>query len=270
MNPGLKLKKIREDLGLRYRDVEHASNVIAKRRRNSDFVVGLSRLADIENRNVVPSLHRLYTLCSIYRIDFEDALRWYGVPLDEIWADATNVHPPNTHLVDLYRSPHGAPNIPLQIDPGVDFDKTQFLNRIVRRWGPVPVLMLDALDLDSGRYGMIGWEDTRMSPLLRPGAIVQIDTNRRQILDGSWTSEFDRPIYFLETRDGYACCWCSRAGDKLILQPHHGSPNSPEIVDYNQDIDIIGQVIGVAMHLTPESAPPRPARRRTRAVSVPK
>ena len=83
-------------------------------------------------------------------------------------------------------------------------------------------------------------------------------------------SEFDRPIYFLETRDGYACCWCSRAGDKLILQPHHGSPNSPEIVDYNQDIDIIGQVIGVAMHLTPESAPPRPARRRTRAVSVPK
>lgn len=270
MNPGLKLKKIREDLGLRYRDVEHASNIIATRRKSSDFVVRLSRLADIENRSVVPSLHRLYSLCSIYRIDFEEVLSWYRVPLSEIWADAIHAYPPNTHLVDIYRSPQGAASLPLQIDPGVDFNKTQFLSRIVRRWGSVPVLMLNAFDFDNGRYGMIGWEDRRMSPLLRPGAIVQIDTNRRQILDSAWTSEFDRPIYFLEMRSGYACCWCSRAGDKLILQPHHGSPDVPEIVDFNRDVDVVGRVIGVAMHLTPDPAPPRPARRRTRAVSAPK
>ena len=270
MNPGLKLKKAREDLGLRYRDVEHASNEIAGRRKCSDFIVGLSRLADIENRGVVPSIHRLYSLCSIYRIDFEEVLGWYGVPLSEIWADAMTVNPPNTHLVDIYRSPQGKARVPLQLDPGVDFSKTQFLSRLVQSWGSVPVLMLSALDFDNGRYGMIGWDDNRMAPLLRPGAIVQIDTNRRQIVESGWSTELERPIYFLEMRTGYACCWCSRAGEKLILQPHHSSPSTPEIVDFKQDVDIVGQVVGVAMHITPRPTAPRPTRRRIRAGSAPR
>jgi transcriptional regulator with XRE-family HTH domain len=270
MDPGLRLKNIREGLGLRYRDVAHAANIIAKRRKSSDFAIGLSRLADIENRGVMPSLHRLYSLCAIYRIDFEEVLEWYGVPLGEIWADATTVQPPNTHPIDIYDPKQAWVRLPLQIDPGVDFNKTQFLSRIVQRWGKVPLMMLGSLDLDRSRYGMIGWEDTRMSPLLKPGAIVQIDTQRRQIENGGWTSEFDRPIYFLQLRSGYACCWCNRNGDQLFLQPHHASPHPPEIVNFKQDVDVIGQVVGVAMHLTPDSIPnPSPARK-LRAVSAPK
>jgi len=270
MDPGLRLKNIREGLGLRYRDVEHASNVIAKRRKSSDFAVGLSRLADIENRGVVPNPHRLYSLCAIYRIDFEEALGWYGVPLSELWADATTAHPPNTHLIDVYRPSHGEVRLPLHVDPGVDFDKTQFLSRVVMRWGSAPVFMLNALDLDTGRYGMVGWEDMRMFPLLRPGAIVQIDTQRRQIQDSGWSNEFERPIYFLELRSGYACCWCSRSGEKLILQPHHASPEPPEIVDAKRDVDIIGQVVGVAMHLTRAPSPAAGARKKTRGVAAPR
>jgi transcriptional regulator with XRE-family HTH domain len=270
MDPGLRLKNIRESLGLRYRDVEHASNVIAKRRKSSDFAVGLSRLADIENRGVIPSVQRLYSLCAIYRIDFEEALEWYGVPLGQIWADATTVHPPNTHPISLHEPAHGAVRLPIQIDPGIDFNKTQFLSRIVQRWGSVPLVMLGAANLDSVRFGMIGWEDTRMFPLLRPGAIVQIDTQRRQIENRSWTSEFERPIYFLELRTGYACCWCSRSGDQLILQPHHGSPDAPEVLKFRQDVDVIGQIVGVAMHLTPESSGSPQSNRRLRAASTPK
>ena len=270
MDPGLRLKNVRERLGLRYRDVEQASNIIAKRRKSSDFVVGLSRLADIENRGVIPSLHRLYSLCSIYRLDFEAALGWYGIPLGEIWADATTVHPPSSHLVDIFRSPNASVSLPLHIDPGVDLAKTQFLSRLIQQWGVVPLMMLKGLDLERGRYGMIGWEDERMSPLLRPGAIVQIDTQRRQILDGGWTSEFDRPIYFLELRSGYACCWCSRSGDNLILQPHQASSQPPEIVDFKKDVDVIGQVTGVAMQFSPPSSSGRSAKKRPRVVSAPK
>jgi hypothetical protein len=39
----------------------------------------LSRLADIENRDTVASIYRLYTLCAIYRLDFDEVLEWYGV-----------------------------------------------------------------------------------------------------------------------------------------------------------------------------------------------
>ena len=42
---GQKLKRIRERLGLKYRDVEEASTRIAEANQNDKFVVALSRLA---------------------------------------------------------------------------------------------------------------------------------------------------------------------------------------------------------------------------------
>ncbi len=53
--PGLRMRQTRERLGLTYRDVESASFQIAAKRGRPDFILHISRLADIENRNVVPS-----------------------------------------------------------------------------------------------------------------------------------------------------------------------------------------------------------------------
>ena len=85
--PGEKLKRIREKLHLTYRDVEKASQVIAARRRNDEFAVALSRLADIEHKGTVPTIFRLYTLSAIYRLDLWEMLGWYGVPVDSLAAD---------------------------------------------------------------------------------------------------------------------------------------------------------------------------------------
>ena len=51
---GQRLKRARERLKLRFRDVEEASAKIAAKRGNDEFVVALSRLADIENKGTVP------------------------------------------------------------------------------------------------------------------------------------------------------------------------------------------------------------------------
>lgn len=77
-----------------------------------------------------------------------------------------------------------------------------------------------------------------------PGAIVLIDEQCKRILPGPWRRESERPIYFLQTRGGYVCCWCAR--ERRILQPHHLSPEPLRIVDAEQT-DIVGQVVGVAM-----------------------
>jgi hypothetical protein len=37
--------------------------------------------------------------------------------------------------------------------------------------------------------------------------------------------------------------------DKLILQPHPASLCSPEVYKYPSDIDMVGQVIGIATRL---------------------
>ena len=43
--PGQKLKRVRERLNLRFREVEEASAKIAQRRNNDEFIVALEPLA---------------------------------------------------------------------------------------------------------------------------------------------------------------------------------------------------------------------------------
>ena len=269
IEPGLRLKSVREKLGLRYREVEQASNQIARRRHNSDFVLGLSRLADIENKGVVPSLHRLYSLCAIYRLDYEEVLSWYGIETAQIWQDATLVQPENTHPLDIGGSRRASVSLPLHLDPGVDLDQTTYLSRVIQDWGRIPLSLLETLDIDRYRYGMVGFQDTMMHPMIPPGSLVQIDDSRRDIAQGTWANEFERPIYFLEFRDRYACCWCSVSEKHLILQPHSGSPDAPEIVDSARDVDVIGQVVGVAMQLTPQPEKRRRLKKKARSATAP-
>src|SRR5580692_4515941 len=83
-----RLKRVRDRLTLTIRDVEEASRKIASRHKNDEFVIGLSRLSEIENKGTVPTIYRLYSLCSIYRLDVTDVLEWYGVDTGELGADA--------------------------------------------------------------------------------------------------------------------------------------------------------------------------------------
>lgn len=88
-----------------------------------------------------------------------------------------------------------------------------------------------------------------MYPLLQPDSLVLIDDSQRKIVNTGWNNEFERPIYFFEHRNGYACSWCILTDKTLMLQPHPASMCSPEIFKYPEEIDLIGQVTGVAMRL---------------------
>jgi len=246
---GQRLKRARERLNLRYREVEEASLRIAQRRRNDEFVIALSRLADIENKGTVPTIYRLYSLCSIYRLDFQQVLEWYGVDLSALPADSLSVIIERTHPVGYSPDDRGDVLLPLTLDPGLDPRRTTYLSRMIQKWGRLPLMLLNGLDLKNHRYGFIGTEDWTMYPLLQPGSFVLIDETRRKLVTSGWAHEFERPIYFFEHRNGYACCWCNLAENRLVLQPHTASGCNPEIFLYPDEIDVIGQVTGVAMRL---------------------
>jgi hypothetical protein len=139
--------------------------------------------------------------------------------------------------------------VPLALDPGVDPNKTMFLSRMISKWGKLPISLLNTMEIKKFRYAFIGAEDWNMYPLIQPGALITIDDSRRKIINSGWSNEFERPIYFMEHRNGYACCWCTVNGDTLVLQPHPASLCPPQVFKYPLDIDIIGQVTGVAMLL---------------------
>ncbi|MGH9560242.1 MAG: hypothetical protein ACRD3S_02210, partial [Terracidiphilus sp.] len=126
--------------------------------------------------------------------------------------------------------------------------------RMVEVWGEVPVQLLQRLDVRHCQYGYVGTDDFTMYPLLRPGSFVQIESYPTRLQTAQWRTEFDRPIYFIELRDGYACSWCEIRGSQLTLIPHPLSGSTIRQFVYPSDAEIIGQVTGVAMRLVPAEA----------------
>jgi|SRR5579871_1454723 len=258
---GEKLRRARERLKLTYRDVAEASKEIAQRRGSSEFLISLSRLADIENGGRVPTMYRTYSLCAIYRLDLHEVLRWYGVPVETLVGESLQIGLEETHPIEV--TPNGQAPIPQPLEGKIDLNRTTFLSHLIRQWGKVPLSFINGLDYRRHRYGLIGWEDWSMFPLLRPGSLVMIDENRRRIAKGGWTNEFDRPIYFLEHREGFACGWCALNRDRLLMQPHPASDKQPSVFRYPDEIEVLGQVAGVAMLLEPRK------RRGARPATVP-
>jgi transcriptional regulator with XRE-family HTH domain len=259
--PGERLKRVRERLSLTYRDVERACHELAERRGNDEFAVALSRLADIENKGTVPTIFRLYSLCAVYRLDWEEVLGWYGVPLGMLPADSLRTPLAQTHVAHF--APAAGFPVPQPADFQIDLNTTTFLSHLIRQWGKTGLSFLNGWDPRQHRYGFIGLEDSSMYPILRPGSLVLIDESRRRIATEGWTNEGDRPIYFLENRGGYRCGWCTSYGGQILVQPHPSSHRKPDLYDAGE-IDVIGQVSGVAMLLLEQGK-----RRRARTGATP-
>jgi hypothetical protein len=185
--------------------------------------------------------------------------------MEQLASEALYIGLNETHAIHF--KPGGVITVPQPLDSQIDLDKTTFLSRLIRNWGRMPFQFLNGLDLRQHLYGFIGLEDWSMFPILQPGSLVMIDESRRKIAISGWTNEFDRPIYFFEHRGGYVCGWCSLSGDDLLIQPHPASQQQLLVFEYPKEVDIIGQVIGVAMllesrkrhHSRSAAVPARPA-----------
>jgi transcriptional regulator with XRE-family HTH domain len=249
MEPGRQLKSIREKLLLKYRDVAEASQRIARHHNNREFSIGLSRLADIENKGTMPSIYRLYSLGTIYGIELNQILTMFGVNVLNMPADSLRLAFPRTREAQFNPDGRLQAEVPVITDNAVESLSTTYISRHIRCWGKLPVVLLQSLDLRKQRYAFIGTEDWSMYPMIRPGSFVQIDEAKRHIKRATWAHEYERPIYFLEHRNGFRCGWCTLTEDRLIVQSHSASAVPPEVFKYPGEVDVIGQVVGVAMRL---------------------
>lgn len=252
---GEKLKKIRQKLKLSFRDVEEASTRLAARYASEEYVVALSRLSDIENKGVTPSVYRMYSLCAIYRIELSELLSWYKVNLSALPSDSDIIALRQTHAVGFHPDPAGNIQVPFTLDPGIDVTKTTFLSRMIQKWGQLPLMLLHNQDLRSYRYGLIGTEDWSMYPLIPPGSLIVVDDNQTSIAGSGWNTADERPVYFLETRDAYMCGWCTLRGDQLTVQFHPASSAESQKFKHPAEIEVIGRVIRVAKSLEEQNRP---------------
>jgi len=249
MSPGKKLKELRARLGITVREVEEQSQKIAEAQGNPEFFVSNNWLTRLENTNSVPSIHKLFSLSAVYRVRVFDLLPMFGIDQSLLEKYQIETPPQHTHLINLEETDAARTvNFPVRFDPGFRVEETNLLSRMVQVWGEVPISLIRHLDIRRGQYGYIGLEDFTMYPLLRPGSFVLIDENLRDIHASRWRTEFDRPIYFIELRTGYACCWCETRGDELLLIPHPLSSRIHRRFPLHE-AEIIGQVTAVAMRI---------------------
>jgi transcriptional regulator with XRE-family HTH domain len=259
-HPGNRLRILREQLGFTMRDVENSSLRIADKHKNEEYLIPVSRLSDMETKNTVPSMFRVYSLAVIYRQDFCEILSWYGIDLESISRELSTTEPPRTHRIEPKAQ---SVNMPVRLDPSFDLRKTANLGRMIEKWGIVPLAELQKLSFEEFTYGYVGSDDFTMYPLILPGSFVQVDEKKNNVVEGVWRTEYERPIYFVETREGYTCSWVSKKGEAIILQPHPLSPAQIRVLRHERDAEVIGQVVGIAMRLdryvVPERAPEQKA-----------
>jgi transcriptional regulator with XRE-family HTH domain len=216
--------------------------------------VSLSRLSDIETKEIVPSIFKLYGLAATYRVDLLEILKLYGVDPEKVADDSNVVEIRRTHLATSVSAIRCA-TIPIRLDPGFQFSKTAAIARFVQQWGVVPMSQLKEFSNRAFSYGYIGLDDWTMYPLLVPGSFVQIDEERNRVEEGVWPSEFARPIYFIETRDGFLCSWCEIVGNNLVVTPHPMSAAKTRYLRMGSEAEVIGQVVGIAMRLDAWATP---------------
>jgi transcriptional regulator with XRE-family HTH domain len=236
--------------------VEAKSQQIADEKHNQDYYLSHAWLTDIEKGKFKPSIYKLYTMSAIYHRSFTELLSYFGLRISDLNRDRASIGVPKTHLLDSEADADiETVTLPVEFKPEFQLEKTNLLARVVAKWDEVPVGLLQHLDLRKSVYGYIGLEDYTLYPLIRPGSLVQIDASQRKLSAEKWTTDFDRPIYFVELRNGYVCSWCQIDRGQLIVIPHPHSHQDVRRFDPPSQSEIVGRVTGVAMRIVGEQVP---------------
>jgi len=120
-------------------------------------------------------------------------------------------------------------------------DRESATNRLLTVWADAPMLLMLEEDWEDGPLVVVGFSDRMLWPLLPPGSLLRLDSKARKIEDRSWP-EFERPIYLIEYRDRFYCCYAQRRGDMLRLISHLESPAPPSFSVPYKDARVRGQL----------------------------
>src|ERR1700735_772098 len=146
MRPGDQLRELRNRLGITTREVEEFSRTIAEDRQNEEFYISNAWLTQLENKNSVPSIYKLYSMSVIYRTKFNDLLTVFGIDLNATARYQLALPLQNTHLAsDEAPDPGKSITFPVRFDRSFDLENTSLIARMVEVWGEVPIALIQKL-----------------------------------------------------------------------------------------------------------------------------
>jgi transcriptional regulator with XRE-family HTH domain len=246
---GKRLREERLRARLSTRAVQRLSQQIAQEKNNNqDYYISHGWLTDVENGKFTPSIYKLYSLSLIYKCNYLKIVGFFGINILDAAKEQRLVSLPHTYLIGSNLELPGQKIVlPVELRENVELSRTNLVSRMFESWEQIPVALLQQLDLRNRLCGYIGLDDYTLYPLIRPGSFVEIDDRQNKVKPGNWRNEFDRPIFFVELRDGYACSWCELDGNQLLLIPCPQSRGQIRQVRFPTEADIVGRVTAVTM-----------------------
>jgi transcriptional regulator with XRE-family HTH domain len=240
---GIRLRAIRQHWQLSLREVEERSFRFAQERGNKSYQISASWLDRLEREQHELTVSKLIALADIYNVTTEHLL---------------SAMYPATSQPGLLRQ-LSSPNATILLTEGPLEEQAKYLLPDVSTVDPAPddttLLSTESSNpVAPYRRGIIGKRDLTLDPMIPSGSLVQINTQKRAISSRKdWKHEFQRPIYFLLTRDSYVCGWCEldKNSDWLTLVPHPLSPAPSRRWRYRKEIENLGRVTVVAIRCAP-------------------
>lgn len=237
---GAELRRLRQRWGLTLREVEVRSLRLAERWGRTSYSISASWLDRVEREGRELSLPKFIVLAVIYNIEPKDLLDY--CPAAESPSDGAHplLLPNRTQLLTKG---------PLEEQARIWVPDTNSVENL-----PDHTALISSEDQLAGSYrrGVIGRLDRTMDPMIPPGSIVLINSQRRTIAHRrEWTNEFNRPVYFLITHEGYLCGWCDldKNSEWLTLAPHTLSYTLARRWRYRREVEVIGRVAAVLLRM---------------------
>jgi len=239
---GAKLRAKRLAWKLTLREVEQRSLRLAQQWGNPSYRISASWLDRVERENRGLSATKLIVLASVYSLTAEQMLGLCP-PGGAAFASSEEVSVPNATLIA---------EGPLEAQAKIWLPDGLVTDTPPDATGLLPLV-------ENGmpshyRRGIIGRQDRTLEPMIRAGSMVLIDTQKRVIAGRrEWNHEFDRPIYFLLTREGYVAGFCEldRETDWLTVIPHALSFASNRRWRLKKEIEVVGMVVAAVVRRVP-------------------
>jgi transcriptional regulator with XRE-family HTH domain len=237
---GGKLRATRLAWKLTLREVEQRTLRLAQQWGNPAYRISASWLDRVERENRGLSATKLIVLASVYSLTPKQMLALCPPAGESTLSEEVSV-----------------PNATLLAEGMLEASAKILLpDSLVTETPPEATALLPSepgLVPSHYRRGIIGRQDRTLEPMIRAGSIVLIDTQKRSIAGRrEWNHEFDRPIYFLMTREGYVSGFCEldRETDWLTVIPHALSFESNRRWRFKKEIEVVGTVVAAVVRRT--------------------
>jgi|SRR5579871_5352353 len=216
MESGKWIRSLREERSIKPSDIERTTRAIADARRNPDFYVPHSTLADIE-AGAIPSIHKLFSLALTLKVPLTELLAAFGIEEVDVTVSGKSVQEMNDVSPATGELPF---RFQLNFDTNIKAEETSLLKIQPQELAMLPHPIRGRFDPTRYRYASIGSKDDSMADLLPPQSLVEVDTSQRTVQVFAWQTLRQRPIYLVWHADGHTCCWCQSDAKELILIPH--------------------------------------------------